>query len=135
MSILEKLSIDNVVSFELYPSAILGPTRIDVVVDSILKASTVRALGFDIDATWTNVYPTIPSTVEDDPNKSLYIRIKVNNDDFEIIALPWIKEDSIVVSNKKNAYITIPNIDQGQSNNILNALVANGFSPSKIEFK
>lgn len=134
MSILEKLSIDNVVSFELYPSAILGPTRIDVVVDSILKTSTVRALGFDVDATWTNVYPTIPSTVEDDPDKSLYIRIKVDNY-FEIIALPWIKEDSIVVSNKKNAYITIPNIDQSQSNNILNALVANGFSPSKIEFK
>lgn len=120
------------VSFEVYPSIILGNSFNNVKVMGIVDADTARMLGLDAAAMHTNVYPTLPQGSVDAFDEYLYVRVKHSNGQQSILGLPWIKADSVRVLDYTNVTVRVGNVSPGDYERILQALAANGFNEVEI---
>lgn len=130
----EQLPILSNVSFNVYPSAILGATFTNVRVLGILDASIARQLGLDTAAMHANVYPTLPPGTPNDPTGYLYVRIQHQSGEQQILGLPWIKSETIVALNYNTINAKISNVTPEDSERVLAALNANGFNAIEITF-
>lgn len=127
---IQQIQIGQRFSFEVFPAAILGNTFKDVVLDAHLSPDGARAFGCDIHSLHANVYRTLPNTVPNDPSKYNYLRVRHANGAFSIIGEPYIRPDSIVLSTHGVLQLRFDNVTQMDQTRILNALSANGFTPS-----
>ena len=124
-----QVQIGQRLSFEVYPSAILGNFK-DVVLDGFLSADSARAFGLDIYALHANVYRTLPSTTPNDPTQYAYVRVKHPNGTYSILGIPYIRPESIRLSTHGVLTLRFDGVSQQDQTRILNAVSASGYTPS-----
>lgn len=121
------LTRGDVVSFTVYPIAILGTKYISVKVLSILDYETAKSF-VDVDALHRNVYPTLPiGVVPNDPSQYDYVKVRFSSGNYDIIGLPWINAATIVVSSSQTIQLTFINISPTDQNRLRQIVQANGF--------
>lgn len=128
----EQFPLLKQVSFEVYPSLILGNNFNNVKVMGIIDADTARMLGLDAPVMHANVYPTLPAGTVDIYDEYLYIRVKHSNGEQSILGLPWIKTSSVNVLDYTNVILKVGNVNPGDAERIVQALASNGFHEIEI---
>jgi hypothetical protein len=128
------LQFGNVISFEVYPAAIIGTAFTDVKVLALLDKDTAN-LWIDADAWHANIYPTLPAGVPDDPNQYQYVKLKHLNGTVAVIGIPWIKPESMTISEKGVLTITVNDVGSIDKDRIIRALAANGYRIAKLTLK
>lgn len=131
MSVYDHLNFGNVISFDVYPGAIIGSTFTNARVLAILDRDTAN-IWIDTAALHANVYPTLPAGVPDDPSQYQYVKLQLSNGNMTIIGIPWIKEDTIQLIDVGTLTITVPNASPGDRERIISALSANGYRAAKV---
>jgi hypothetical protein len=121
-------------SFEVYPSAILGASFKGAKILDILSADTAGKLGFDPAAMHASVYPTLPAGTPNDYRAYSYVRFQLASGQATIIGIPWIRDESLVISTNRTVQLTIDDINDTQLNTILLALSANGFAAVDVKY-
>lgn len=86
----------------------------------------------DMDALHKNVYPMLPAGVPNNPDDYAYLKVGLANGKRTAIGLPWIIEDSIVISASGKLVIEIENVTPEEKDIILRSIDANGFRISKV---
>lgn len=120
-------------SFEVYPTSIIGNNFQDVRLEGILSARAAASYGVDIEALHANVYPTLPEgTVPNDPFQYSYIRIQYPSGEYGVIGIPWIRPESIVLSQGGKVMLTFDDKTQVDLDRILLALSSNGYRPDDV---
>lgn len=132
MATQDQFPLSKQVSFEVYPSLILGNNFKNVKVMGIVDADTARMLGLDAPAMHANVYPTLPAGAVDAYDEYLYVRVKHGNGQQSILGLPWIKTSSVAVLDYTNLIVRVGNVNPGDAEKVIQALAANGFNQVEI---
>lgn len=98
----------KIVSFQVYPSAILTDTFTDV--KFLGNVQYEAASGYISPATMhANVYPTLPEGTPNDYRAYTYALIRKQDGKITAIGTPWIKEDTITIAGSVELYVTIRN--------------------------
>lgn len=105
----EKMQVFNTVSFQVYPSGILGTKFDNVLIMAILDAASCVGI-IDPPALHANVYPTLPPGAVDDYTKYPYYKIKKPDGTITCIGRPWIREETVKVVTQQNLQIVLNNI-------------------------
>lgn len=132
----EYFSIDDVISFNVYPSAILGNSFTRVKVLAHIDADTAKLFGIDPIALHAAIYPTLPTESKTTYKKYTdykYIKIQKPNGDITALGLPWINMESVVVITSTTARFTVELDNPSEIDEILALLNANGFHNIKVE--
>lgn len=132
MATQDKLVIKSVVSFSVYPTAVLNSKFSNVKVLGIIDASIARALGTGVNELHANVFSSLPSGTPNDPDAYLYVRIEFPSGQTQILGLPWIKESSIVVSDYTVINAKIAGVTPADWDQILALLGANGYNQVEL---
>jgi hypothetical protein len=119
--------IGTIVSFNLYPAAILGTGYTNAKVLAILDSGTAAVLGYDVAARHANVFSTLPSGVPNDFTAYSYLKLLLATGDTTVIGIPWIIQSSLVVASVSSIQFTVQNITPSDQNTILQVLSAAGF--------
>lgn len=99
--------IGQTVSFEVYPSNIIGTSFKNVIIRSVGDHSGVT--DFNPATMHANVFPTVPQgQIVDDFRKYNYLRIELANGNITHIGIPWIKANTLQVVSNQDLVITIP---------------------------
>lgn len=130
-------SIGDVISFSVYPPAILGTGFVNVLVMAVLDAETAKLVGIDPIALHAAIYPDLPDehkTVYKKHTDYYYIKIKMPNGTITALGLPWIDMATVAVQNNQTGRFTIA-VSNGDTdiNNILTLLNANGYHNILLE--
>ena len=122
----------TVYSFDVYPASIIGNGFKRVTVQSVLDYDT--AMGFsDIEALHRNVYAFLPQGTPDNPRFFDYLLIRTEDNIQTVIAVPWIKEDTIIVVKALKASVIIEDIESaGDIERIRACLTQNGYNKVTI---
>lgn len=128
------LTFGNTISFEVYPASILGTRFDNVKVMGTFDKDTAR-MWIDPDAMHVNVFPTLPSGVPDDPNQYQFVKLKHTNGSITILGVPWIREDTIQISQKGTLTVTVNDVGPADRDRIIRALSANGYKTSAVSLK
>lgn len=131
MSIYNYLKFGNVLSFDVYPSAILGTDFNDVTVLATLDKDTAN-LWIDADSMHINIYPTLPPGVPDDPNQYQYVKLRHTNGSISVIGIPWIRAQTVEVSQRGTLTILIEGATAEDRERVVRALSANGYRAAKV---
>jgi hypothetical protein len=132
MATQDKLPIKSVVSFTVYPTAVLNSKFSNVKVLGVIDSSMARDLGTGVDELHANVFSSLPVGTPNDPDAYLYVRIEFPNGQRQILGLPWIKESSIVVSNYTVINAKISGVQPADWDQILALLGANGYNQVEL---
>lgn len=133
MTFLNQLNVGQRLSFEVYPTAILGNNFKDVMLDSILRAQTAINFGTDIHSLHAKIYPTLPAgMVTDDPFGYLYLRIIHANGEAQVIGAPWIRPETLVVSRGGRITMVFEDKTHSDLDMITNSLSAINQRPMQI---
>lgn len=125
--------LGKVISFDLYPAAILGSTFSRVKLLGILDPATAIGLA-DIATMHANVYPTIPVPNRPEDNYASYNYLKVkqlSSGNIEIIGIPWI--DGEVTINENMIITAVVNDVSGSDyEKITKMFLAAGYNAVKL---
>ena len=124
----QNFTIGDVISFQLYPSAILGTGFQNVKLLAILDMNTLPLLGYDPQALHANVYSTLPQGTPNDPSQYSYLKLLLQNGQTTVIGIPWIIDSSLQVSSTSSIQFTVNNVSPSDQNTILQALAAAGYT-------
>ena len=120
-----------VVSFDTKPTAILPMSYKNVEVVGMVNYAI--AIGIeDVTAKYQQVIPYIPD-INKDFSKVEYVIIRHNSGELEVLALPWIAENTIQSTTIVNRVIKLFNIDSAADARIAKMLRLNGFTEFTIE--
>lgn len=124
-----QLPIESIVSFNLYPVAVLGANVSGAkVIVPAMDASVAVRLGVDIQAIHANVYPTLPTSTPNDPTQYPWVGLELANGQTMFIGLPYIVDNTLVVASASSIQFTVDNVEPADQNAILQALAAAGFT-------
>lgn len=130
---LNDIRLNDRFSFEVYPTSRLNNQFRNVRLEGMLNAATAVNSGVDIQALHANIYPSLPpGTVPNDPFQYDYIRIQHPNGEYSTIGIPWIRQETIELSQSSQIVLTFNNRTEDDLNRIIMALRSNGFSPDAI---
>jgi hypothetical protein len=129
------VQVGGVYSFSVYPVAVLGTDFKNALVMSILDAESAQAMGLDILAQHALIYPSLPSTTVNNPQKYRYLKIKLPSGLTQIIAMEWINPTTLQSVNLGRYTIVIDNEASTSQQKILSALAANNFKVSSCDFQ
>lgn len=124
----------DVISFEVYPLAILGNNFKNVTVDAVLSANTVSILGFDFAATHAMVYPSLPPGTPDDGTQYDYLRIIFESGEPTYIGIPWIRPDTLTKVAGTTLTLIFNNIDNTRKDRIIAAVRSINEPPDSVIF-
>ena len=130
-SIYDYLQFGNIISFNVYPSAILGTAFNDVRVQAILDKDTAN-MWIDADSMHINVFPYLPAGVPDNPNQSQFVKLVHQNGNVSIIGIPWIRAETVTLSERGTLVITVDNAGPVDRERIIRALSANGYRAASV---
>lgn len=136
MQVNEYFSIDDVISFNVYPSAILGNSFTRVKVLAVLDADSAKLFGIDPIALHAAIYPTLPTESKNTYKKYndyKYIKIQMPNGTISAIGLPWMNMESVVVVESTTARFTVALDSPTDIDEILAILNANGYHSIQVE--
>lgn len=134
MNIFPGIKLNDTVSFQLYPSAIIGTVFNHCKITGVLDYDTAKAFQ-DIDALHANVYPTLPSNTPDDPRQYSFLKVLLPSGDTTIIGLPWVKEDSLIKHDQSRVRFTIENVSADDLKNINQLLTSRGYTAMEWEYR
>lgn len=121
----------NVVSFEVYPAAVLGNRFDNVKVEGVFGSKIAKNY-IDPEAMHINVYPTLPNGVPDDPDMYDYVLLKHTNGSYSVLGIPWIREDTIEIYQKGTLTLKVDDVGPEDRTRIVRALAANGYKVASI---
>lgn len=99
--------LGQTISFEVYPSAVIGTRFKNAIVRGIVDHSGVSE--FNPAVMHANVYSTIPTgNVVDDFRKYNYLRLELENGNTTFVGIPWIIANSVKIVSNQDLVITIP---------------------------
>lgn len=124
---------DTVVSFKVYPSAILGDVFQNATVLGVINARSAIAFGYPIAERHAQVAPYV-SGIPTQATQYSYLQLQLADGSMTFVGLPWIKEDTIEVVGQQTAYITLPNVKASDGPAILAALESNNFHNASVSF-
>ena len=122
----------SVVSFSVWPTAVLNSQYKNVKVLAVIDSSTARDLGTGVDEIHANVFGSLPSGTPNDPDAYLYVRIEFPSGQRQILGLPWIKESSIVLSDYTVINAKISGVKPSDWDQILALLGSNGYNQVEL---
>lgn len=123
---------DQRVSFEVYPSNVLGNNFKDVKLLGFYNASIATRFA-DIYSLHANVFPQLPAgTVDDDPTSYSYVEVEHRSGQKTIIGVPYIKNNSIVISGSRRYTLVFEDITEQDYNHIQLALASIDKTPSTV---
>jgi hypothetical protein len=128
-----QIVLESTVSFDLYPTAILGTAIKNAKVLSIVNAQTAMDLGHDAPALHAMVYPSLPPGTPNSYDKYLYVYLKLTSGAKIFIGIPWIKESTYAEEMIRTVAFYIENINPGQQTQAIQALSAIGLTVAKTE--
>lgn len=133
-SIFDFLVFGNVITFEVYPTSIIGTHFQDVKVLGLLDKDTANHW-IDADALHINVYPTLPEETPDNPDEYQYVKLKHLNGAISVIGIPWIKPSTVTVSNRGTLTLVIHDVTPIDMERITRAINANGYAINHVQLK
>lgn len=134
MSVIEKMKLNATVSFDVFPSAVLGSGFTRVKVMAILDADTAKHW-IDPIAMHINVFPTLPNGTPNDAYGYMYAKIRLQNGKDTCVGLPWIREETIVEHVRGTMVITLEDITIAEQTRAVEALSANGLKATRVEIR
>ena len=120
------------VSFEVYPTTVIGNNFRDVRLEGILSAQSATETGLDIRALHMAVYPSLPQGTPNNPFSYDWIKIQHVNGSYETIGIPWIRPDSVTLSVGGRITLVFEDKTQQDLERIQSALSANGYRPDDV---
>lgn len=132
MAIVTTDMINKVISFTVYPSAIIGSNFDNVKLLSILDADTAISYG-DVVSLHEEVYPTIPEEFRpiDDYRSYTYLLVRMANNSLSIVGLPWIN-GNIIVRENNVITVTINNVSGMDVEKVKRMCIANGYNDINV---
>lgn len=127
MSNMDSVNIGDQISFDVYPSAIIGQSYKSMKVMAFLDPDTAAAFE-DIATLHAQVYPTLPGGTPNDAYQYEYLRLKSQTGSTVIVGLPWIVDSTVVVDGTETYSFKVSNLSPSQKTEIVNILASRGFS-------
>ena len=127
MDIFPGVPLGSTVSFQVYPSSIIGTIFTSCKMSAIYDYDTASKY-IDVNGYHLNVFPFLPDGTPNDPTQYNYVKIDLVSGENEIIGVPWIIEDSVVVHKKGAITFTIEETAYEDIEKINRLLAANGYS-------
>lgn len=133
MLAISQIPFNGVVSFDLYPSALLGTGYKNAKVLGIVDSESCKYFGVDPQAQHVAVYPTLPSGTPNAANQYPWLKLQLASGNITAIGLPWIVDSSFEVVSSASMRFTVAGVAPGQQNRILEALSAIGYTAVNVE--
>lgn len=127
MSNLETVQRGDQISFDVYPSAIIGQSYNGMQVMAFLDPETAAAFE-DIASLHAQVYPTLPGGTPNDAYQYNYIRLKNASGQTVIVGEPWIVDATIEIDGTETWAFKVSNITPSQKTDIVNILASRGYA-------
>ncbi len=116
--------IGQTVSFDVYPSTIIGTNYKNVIIRGIVDHAGVTT--FSPAVMHANVFPTMPNgTTVDDFRKYNYLRLELANKKVAFVGIPWIITNTVKVISNQNLVITIPNFGSHENQEFIKRMLLN----------
>lgn len=132
MTLASQLNDGDVISFETIAPSILNLKYTQVKFAGLVSWAVARSFG-DIASLHRSLYPSMNQTeVKDDYKSYSYLSFQNNSGIIQVIGVPWIREDTLVVSGSENLNIIFPNISPDKKAYLFQLLKANGFSNFQV---
>ncbi len=124
--------VGKVVSFQLYPSAIVTDDFTNV---KIVATSTHEGVSTAISPArlHTTVYATLPEGTPNDYRAYKYLLIKRQDNTLTAIGIPWIKENTVVVVGSVELVVTVRNKTIDDVDKLRLVLMENNFTDIDIK--
>lgn len=129
----DDITVNTNVSFDLWPSSVLGASIKGARVQAIVDGETAQTFK-DVRALHANVFPMLPMGTINRYDGYLYLKLRLMDGKLALIGLPWIKEETYVESNSQRLQITVENVTDANLNTIRTALSANGFPAAEYKW-
>lgn len=133
MEIFPGVNLNDTISFQIYPSAVIGTVFNHCKITGVLDYETAKAFQ-DIEALHANVYPTLPSSSPNDPRQYSFLKVLLPSGSTSIIGGPWIKTDTIVKHEKSRIRFTVEDVSSDDIKNINLLLNSRGYTAKDWEF-
>ncbi len=130
----EQLPLSSTVSFEVYPTQILGTGFTNAKVIGVVQASQVRFVGVDAVALHATVYATLPPGTPNRYDGYLYVILALSNGQTTAVGLPWIRAETLRQVTTRKMQLVLQDIDPDQEPLVLRALSANGFKAVDVSY-
>lgn len=88
------LEVGKSYNFETYATALLGTAYKGVTVEALMNYTTALKER-DVTATHHQIFASLPSGTPDDPEATLYVKLKLPSGVFTILGMSWIKLDTV----------------------------------------
>lgn len=118
--------IGKTISFKTHAQVVLGMDFTRVKVLGILDVDSARYVS-DIERQAIAIYPSLPKGIPTDYRKYQYIKLKMPNGGFAVVANEWIQHDTVVIQEHITALITIDGINATDVETIGNLLHSYNF--------
>lgn len=125
MAVIDSSLIGSKITFNVYPSAIIGTTFKSVEVKAILDPETMFNIR-DLRAIHVQVYATLPNGTEQDPDKLTYIKFLLPNGKVEYLADCWINGSTLQLETTKDFQIVLMDVTPSDRERYKQILVSSG---------
>lgn len=129
---ISQLPLNSTVTFDFYPSQVLGTGVKRAKVLAILDAATA-AVWIDPIALHANVFPFLPVGTPNSFDAYPYVKLKLQSGEITFVGLPWIREETLVLSTTQKMQLTIDSVTPEDQDRIIKALSANGFKSLDVK--
>lgn len=132
MTPISSLNVGDVISFETIAPSILNLKFNQVKFDGIVSWAVARSFA-DIASLHRSLYPSMnQSEVKDDYRSYGYLTFQNDSGVVQVLGVPWLRTDTLVVSGYEDLNINFPNISPDRKTYLFQLLRANGFSNFQV---
>lgn len=132
MTPISSLNVGDVISFETIAPSILNLKFSQVKFDGVVSWAVARSFA-DIASLHRSLYPSMKqSDVKDDYRSYGYLTFQNDSGIVQVLGVPWIRADTLVVSGYEDLNISFPNIGPDRKEYLFQLLRANGFSNFQV---
>lgn len=123
--------IKKAYTFGVYAPSILSDDFKNVTVVAMMDSDSASK-EIDIYSLHAQVYPLLPSGTPNDPTSFTYLKLRSVAGTTTIVAVPWIKDDTVVAVTATSFNIKIGSVMASDLARVRDALISNGFNSFTI---
>lgn len=127
MEVFPGVNLNDTVSFQVYPSAVIGTIFNYCKITAVLDYDSAK-LRRDVDALHENCYPTLPVGVPDSPRQYFFLKVQLSSGEEVILGQPYIDANTIKVQGQQSVRFTVENIQADDLKTISSLLASAGYS-------